>query len=107
MRFIIATKNMMEINSPAPVITRQNGVHHLGVIESLLIPYGKCTKARPTDEKNVKTNNKPASGTTNTTMSASASRTYETQNDQQLDELHSKLRTLRSVRSFSTFDFSF
>lgn len=32
------------------------------------------------------------------TMSASASRTYETQNDQQLDELHSKLRTLRSVR---------
>jgi len=32
-----------------------------------------------------------------TTMSASASRTYETQNDQQLDELHSKLRTLRSV----------
>lgn len=30
-------------------------------------------------------------------MSASASRTYETQNDQQLDELQSKLRTLRSV----------
>jgi hypothetical protein len=37
----------------------------------------------------------------NTTMSASASRTYETQNDQQLDELHSKLRTLRSVSFLS------
>jgi len=36
-------------------------------------------------------------GNQTTTMSASASRTYENQNDQQLDELHSKLRTLRSV----------
>ncbi|KAF8294796.1 hypothetical protein DL93DRAFT_2091746 [Clavulina sp. PMI_390] len=30
-------------------------------------------------------------------MSSSASRTYEAQNDQQLDDLHSKLRTLRNV----------
>ena len=38
-----------------------------------------------------------------TTMSSSRDRvedTYEAQNDQQLDSLHSKLRTLRGVREF-------
>lgn len=37
-----------------------------------------------------------------TTMSSSRDRvedTYESQNDQRLDELHSKIRTLRGVRS--------